>query len=165
MEGKKELLAYCGLYCGDCLGYTGVIADAAWEFVTVLERYRFDLTAKGVFPEELRNYDAFREALGFMAGLRCPQICREREDTGTSCEVRRCCRERSLYSCHECGGFEACEKLRFVLGGLHTDSCLRNLKAIREMGLEDWVTKGERHHYWDKADDSQSRSSLYNCQR
>ena len=134
------MLAYCGLYCGDCLGYTGVIADAAGEFKAVLDRYRFDMTAKGVFSEELRNYDAFREALGFMAGLRCPRICRE----------------RGLYACHECGGFETCEKLRSALGGLHADSCLKNLRAIREMGLEDWVTKGERHHYWDEADGSHS---------
>ena len=152
MVGRKELLAYCGLYCGDCLGYTGVIADAAGKFKAVLERYRFDMTAKGVFPEELRNYDAFSEALGFMAGLRCTRICREREDTGTSCEVRRCCRERGLYACHECGGFEACDKLRSALGGIYADSCLKNLRAVREMGLEDWLTEGERHHYWDEAD-------------
>lgn len=152
MVGRKELLSYCGLYCGDCLGYTGVIADAAGEFKAVLERYRFDLTAKVVFPEELRNYDAFSEALRFMAGLRCPQICREGEGSGTSCEVRRCCREKDLYACHECSSFETCEKLRSAFGGLHTDSCLKNLRAVREMGLDEWVIEGERHHYWDKAD-------------
>jgi hypothetical protein len=153
MEEKKRLLAYCGFYCGDCLGYTGVIADAAGEFKAVLERYRFDLTAENVFPEELKDYDAFREALGFMTGLRCTKTCREGEYDATSCEVRRCCRERGLYACHECDDFENCDKLRTVFGGLHADSCLKNLRAIREMGLEDWVTNGKRHHYWDEAGD------------
>jgi hypothetical protein len=153
MVGRKELLAYCGLYCGDCLGYTGMIADAAQEFKEVLERYRFDMTAKGVFPEELKDYDAFYEALEFMIGLRCPQICREREDTGTSCETRRCCRGKGFYACHECDGFENCDKLRSALGELHIGSCLKNLRAAREMGLDDWVTNGVRHHYWDEAGD------------
>lgn len=38
MKERKELLAYCGVYCGDCLGYTGMIADAAKNFMMVLER-------------------------------------------------------------------------------------------------------------------------------
>lgn len=155
MEGKIELLAYCGLYCGDCLGFMGVIANAARDFKAVLERYRFDMTVKCVFPEELRDYDAFHEALGFMTSLRCTRICRERDDTGSSCDVRKCCRTKGYYACHECSDLETCDKLRTVLGRLHADSCLRNLKAIREMGLEDWVIKGERHHYWDTAGDSQ----------
>jgi len=32
--------------------------------------------------------------------------------------------------------------------GLHTDACVRNMKAIREMGLEAWLTSGKRHTYW-----------------
>jgi hypothetical protein len=147
------LLAYCGLYCGDCLGYTGVIADAAKTFKETLDRYRFDLTAKSIFPEELKNYEAFYEALGFMTGLRCPRICREVGDAVTSCEVRRCCRGRGFYACFECDDLEACDKLRSAFGGLHADSCLKNLRAVREMGLENWVTKGRRHHYWDERED------------
>ena len=69
---RKDLLAYCGFYCGDCLGYTGVIADAARDFMKVLEKYEFDRTAKCVFPEELEDYDTFYEALGFMTGLYAP---------------------------------------------------------------------------------------------
>lgn len=61
MKARKELLAYCGFYCGDCLGCTGVIAEAATTF----------------------------------AG-----------------------------------------------------SCVKNLKAIRDMGLEAWLAAGPRHCYW-----------------
>ena len=39
MKARKDLLAYCGFYCGDCLGYTGVIADAADNLTQVLEKY------------------------------------------------------------------------------------------------------------------------------
>jgi hypothetical protein len=36
------------------------------------------------------------------------------------------------------------------MGGLHTDSNLKNLRAINEMGLEAWTTEGKRHSYWDE---------------
>ena len=48
MEERKNLLAYCGLYCGDCAGYSGEIADAAKNLVELLEKYRFDRTAKSL---------------------------------------------------------------------------------------------------------------------
>jgi hypothetical protein len=150
MGERKELLAYCGSYCGDCLGHTGVIADAASDFKTVLERYKFERTAECVFPEALKNYETFYEALSFMTRLRCDKSCREGEDSATSCEVRRCCRERGFYACHECDDFENCDKLRSLMGGLHTDSNLKNLRAINEMGLEAWITEGKRHSYWDE---------------
>jgi hypothetical protein len=117
MKERKDLLAYCGFYCGDCLGYTGVIADAAKNFMMVLEKYKFDQTAKSVFPENLKDYDRLCEMLGFMTGLKCPTICRERKDSGTSCKVRKCCRERGFYACYECGDFEICEKLKSLHEG------------------------------------------------
>ncbi|MBU7027269.1 MAG: hypothetical protein HXS48_10035 [Theionarchaea archaeon] len=57
MNEREDLLAYCGFYCGDCLGYTGVIADTPMNFKKVLEKYRFDQTAKCLFPKELKEYE------------------------------------------------------------------------------------------------------------
>ena len=153
MKDKKELLAYCGIYCGDCLGYTGLVADAAKSLVMVLEKHKFDQTAKCLFPEELKEYDRLQEMLGFVSGLKCPKICRERKDDSTSCEIRKCCIDKGFYACYECDDFETCDKLKTFMKGLHSDSCVKNLKAIKEMGLEDWITKGKRHHYWDEIDD------------
>ena len=153
MNERRDLLAYCGFYCGDCLGYTGVIADAAKDFVTVLEKYKFDQTAKSMFSKKLKDYDKLCEMLNFMTDLRCSKICRDREDSATTCKVRRCCRDRGFYACHECDDFESCEKLKSLHGTLHHDSCIKNLKAIKEMGLDAWIAKGKRHCYWDEAHD------------
>ncbi len=155
MAGKRELLAYCGFYCGDCLGYTGVIADAAHSMLEVLETFKFERTAACVFPEQLKNYDKLCEMLTFMAGLRCPGICREGEPDGppSGCEAKNCCRERGFFACYECDDFETCAILGSVHGGLHADSCLRNLRAIREMGLEAWLSRGQRFCYWMEADE------------
>jgi len=153
MNERKDLLAYCGLYCGDCLGYTGVIADAAKNFMKVLEKYKFDQTAKCVFPEELKNYDTFCEMLVFMTNLKCPKICREREDSDAFCKVRKCCRDRGFHACYECDDFETCEKLKSTHEGLNYDSCVKNLKTIKEMGLEAWIISGKRFCYWNEVDD------------
>jgi hypothetical protein len=154
MKERKDLLAYCGFYCGDCLGYTGVVADAANSMMEVLGTYQFHRTAECVFPEQLRDYDKLHEMLGFMTGLRCPGICRkEEQDRGLSgCEVKNCCRDRGFYACYECDDFETCELLHSLHKGLHTDSCVKNMKAIREMGLEAWLTSGQRHTYWSEVD-------------
>jgi len=53
MKDKKELLAYCGFHCGDCLGYTGVIAEAAKDFKIVLDKYKFERTAKCVLDGKM----------------------------------------------------------------------------------------------------------------
>ena len=143
MSERKELLAYCGLYCGDCAGYSGEIADTAQNLMNALEKYRFERTATGLFSEKLKDYDKFCEMLEFMTDLKCPKICREREDSSASCEIQRCCRDKGFYACYECDDFENCEKLK-TLERLHGDSCVENLTAIKEMGLEAWITTGKR---------------------
>lgn len=154
MREKTALLAYCGFYCGDCLGYTGVIADAAQDMMEVLKTYKFERTAECVFPEQLGKYAQFREMLEFMTELRCAGVCRVEEQDGSpsGCEVKNCCRERGYYACHECGEFEACGKLVSVHKGLHYDPCIKNMRAIREMGLEAWIDGGPRLCYWLEAD-------------
>ena len=153
MNEREDLLAYCGFYCGDCLGYTGVIADTAMNFMRVLEKYKFDQTAKCLFPKELKDYEKFFEMLEFMTGLKCEKICREREDSDTSCTVRKCCRDRNFYACYECNDFEICDNLKSIHKGLHYNSSMKNLKAIKEMGLKNWIIRGKRHCYWDEGDD------------
>ena len=152
MKERKDLLAYCGLYCGDCAGYSGETGNTAKNLMKVLEKYKFDRTAKCLFSEKLGDNDKFCEMLGFMTGLKCEKICREREDSGTSCKIRKCCRDRGFYACYEFDDFEICDKLE-SLEGLHGDSCVKNLKAIKEMGLEAWIIRGKRLWFGSEADD------------
>jgi hypothetical protein len=149
---KKDLLAYCGFYCGDCLGYTGVIADAAEGLKAVLEKYKFERTAKCIFTDQLKDYDEFFAELIFMTGLKCPMACRERKDDNIACEVRECCISKGFYACYECSDFEMCDKLRVLMDGLHYNSIIENLRDIKAMGLKEWNLNGKRHHYWDKKD-------------
>jgi hypothetical protein len=141
MADKPELLAYCGLYCGDCGGHTGDIAEAARSLLNTLERYRFERTAASLFASELPDYEGFRKALEFVSGLTCPAHCRTRDEP--ACGIAKCAIGKGLAGCYECDGFRTCE----TLGGLeelHGDSCVRNIESIRKMGPEAWVAEGRR---------------------
>lgn len=153
MSASRELLAYCGLYCGDCLGYTGAIAEAAGAFQAVLERYQFGRTADHIFPEQLSDYDKLTEMIAFMTELRCKGVCREgvRDGVPLGCSVRACCVEKGLDGCYTCGEFEGCDTLATVLHhGLHLEACLKNLRGLRALGPERWLRQGARHCYWEE---------------
>ena len=152
MRDPLELIGYCGFYCGDCLGYTGVIADAAKNLNEVLDTYKFRRTAECIFPQDLENYDNLCEMLRFMSGLRCPGRCRlsEEDQPDAGCAVRACCKRKGFYACHECEDFETCDTLASLHGGLHTAACLENLQAMKKMGVEAWLAGGSKHHYWDE---------------
>jgi hypothetical protein len=147
MKDNKKLLAYCGLYCGDCAGFSGEIADAAIELNNKLIQYKFEKTAMNLFTEKLKEYKKFHNMLQFITELKCEQICREKEDGEHSCNVRKCCRRKGYFACYECETYEKCEILRITnKQELYGDSYLKNFQGIKEMGLENWIKKGK--HYW-----------------
>jgi hypothetical protein len=92
--------------------------------------------------------------LRFMSGLHCPGRCRTpaKDRPPSGCAVRICCEEKGFYSCHECEDFETCDTLASLHSRLHTDACLKNLRAIRQVGLDAWLADGKKHHYWDEND-------------
>ncbi len=143
MSSKKELIAYCGLYCGDCAGYSGEIAKAATNLKETTQRYKFHQTAKHLFSKELEKYDRFCEMIDFMTQLVCPKTCRQLKQDEVKCEISKCCREKGFFACHECSIFEKCEKLR-KMTGLHGDSCIKNLRTIKKIGIETWIREGKR---------------------
>lgn len=137
------MLAYCGLYCGDCAGYSGEIADAARALKETTERYKFHQTAKHLFPKKLKDYSKLCKMIDFMSQLKCPKTCRQINKREVKCEISKCCREKRFFACYECITFETCSKLK-TLSGLHGDSHIKNLRAIREKGIENWLRKGKR---------------------
>jgi len=139
MRKRKELLAYCGSYCGECPEYTGEIADAAGELMAKLEAHRYDRVASCVFPGKLGNLDEFSEMLSFISNLRCPGSCRESLGGVVGCPVKECCIERGFFACYECEELDSCQELRSLNQGMHVENSLRNLRDIRAVGLDDWI--------------------------
>lgn len=70
MSGNIDSIAYCGLYCSECLNYKGKIADLARDLRKELRDYRFEKTAETLsavsFFRVFEKYNDCYEVLGGM---------------------------------------------------------------------------------------------------
>jgi hypothetical protein len=141
---SRKLVAYCGLYCGDCHGYKGIIPDMARDLRKELRRSKYAKFAKGVskFFKVLEKYETCYEVLGAMVRFRCRKGCRNGGGP-PFCKIRQCCQKKGYEGCWECDDFEACKKLDF-LRSVHDDGHIKNLKIIRKRGVPAFI-KGKRH--------------------
>lgn len=60
MSNNENLIAYCGLYCGDCFGYKGKIAELAKDLRKELRQEKFEIMIKGIPFKALKNYKEFK---------------------------------------------------------------------------------------------------------
>lgn len=137
----KSLVSYCGLYCGDCHGYKGSIADLASDLRKELKKYNFDEVAKVIPFKEFKNYQECYECLGAMEHLRC-EGCQEGERS-KYCNIAQCTQKKEFQGCWECDEFETCPEFDF-LKPVHRDANLKNLKKIKKEGVEGFL-EGKRH--------------------
>lgn len=148
MGEKKEdenLIAYCGLYCGDCHAYKRVIPELALRLRKELRESKYErfaqLISKYPFGADFKDFDKCYKVLGAMMKFQCEKGCRGGGGS-ESCKIRLCCQEKGINGCWECEDFRFCKKLD-VLIPLHDNAHIENLKAIRKKGKEEFL-KGER---------------------
>jgi hypothetical protein len=145
LEEEKNLVGYCGLYCGDCHGFNGRIPDLARDLREELRKSRYDKFAGFIsqsgFGKDFKNYDECYRVLGAMVKFRCRKGCR---NGGGSpyCRIRKCSQEKGFEGCWVCLEFEKCEKLDF-LAPVHGDAHKKNLRGITRNGLKPFV-EGKR---------------------
>ena len=123
-SGKRNLIAFCGLYCGAC-SFRVAAQDND-------RRHLQDMPAK---------YDAYKDAPMDV----CPG-CRQESRDGR-CAIRDCARERGLMHCGQCSDFP-CPRIRsFNDDGVpHHAASVSNLARLTEVGEEAWLREQER--YW-----------------
>jgi hypothetical protein len=136
-ETNSKAISFCGLFCLDCPGYTGSIADLARDLRQELRRTRFDLTADYMAElhvfKEFKDYRTCYEVLGAMVKFRCRRLCRE-GGGNPYCKIRKCCQKKGMEGCWECAGFAECEKLDYLKPN-HGDAHIKNLRKIRIKGF------------------------------
>jgi hypothetical protein len=134
----KNLVAFCGLYCGDCANHNGEIADLARDLRKKLREEKFDKVADVLSPffKEFKDYDQCYAVLGGMVKLRCKNGCHGFR--GRTCGIGICCMKKALNGCWECGEFEDCKKFDF-LKTIHGDANLKNLRVIKKKGVEAFI--------------------------
>jgi hypothetical protein len=141
-------IAYCGLFCGDCIIRTGGLASLSAELLQRLRSPEFQKLARGLpvlHPEftDLRDYERCCDVLATIADhLRCEGTCREGGGS-TGCEIRRCCQEHGFRGCWACAECETCDTLAW-LEPVHGDAHLRNLRRLRTFGVRAFLA-GEKH--------------------
>ena len=148
MADEIQLIAYCGLYCGDCFGYQGKIADLARDLRRELRHTHFEKTAElmsGIsFFAAFKNYPQCYAVLGSLVKLRCKRGCRQGGGP-PYCKIRKCCQKNGYDGCWECVQFESCEHLDF-LNTAHGDAHLKNLRKLHKQGVDKFL-KGKKYWY------------------
>jgi len=141
---NRDLVGYCGLYCGDCFSYKGEIADLARDLRKKLREAKFDRTAQGLakYFKDFKNYEQCYQVLGAMVRLRCKRACRN-GGGNPSCKARICCGKQEIQGCWECSDFETCTKLDF-LKPIHGDASIKNMSIIKKQGIEVFLN-GKRY--------------------
>lgn len=147
MEKKNDLVAFCGLYCGDCFAYKGSVADLSRDLRKELRQSKFDKIAEFLstfsFFEAFKNYKQCYEVLGALVKLRCKKACRGGGGP-PFCKIRKCCQKKGFQGCWECDEFGKCEKLDFLKPS-HADGHIKNLRMIKKKGVNVFIT-GKK--YW-----------------
>ena len=114
----RDLIAYCGLYCGACSFKTAVEEGVAEHVLSMPERY-----------------DKFKSE---PFGTPCPG-CRLENLCG-QCGMRDCAAGKELAHCGQCDDFP-CEKVQSFNddGAPHHAEAIANLRLLRELGEERWL--------------------------
>jgi Protein of unknown function (DUF3795) len=144
MTVDGNLIAYCGLYCDDCFGYKGKVADLARDLRKELRQAKFEEAVKGIPFKEFQHYNECYEVLGAMVRLRCKSACRG-GGGNPFCKIRKCCQKKEVEGCWECGDFETCGKLDFLKVN-HGDAHIKNLRKIKKQGIDEFL-KGKKCWY------------------
>jgi len=148
VTNKTEMIAYCGLYCGECPNHTGKIADLARDLRKELRSVRFDKTAESLselsFFNMFKDYDTCYAVLGGMVRLRCNHGCRG-GGGNPFCKIRKCCQKKGIEGCWLCDEFTTCEKLE-ELRANHGVAHIKNLRSIKRKGIDGFLD-GKKYWY------------------
>jgi len=147
---EKNLTAYCGLYCGDCIRYQSKASDLAKDIIKELGNTNYAEYAKIKKQQmpQMENYETMVQVLTVISTIKCDIPCTQGGDgCGGSCQIRKCVKNKTLQGCWLCVEFETCDKLKF-LKTFHGEAPLNNLRKIKEMGIDSWVNYREKCYPW-----------------
>jgi len=131
--GEYDLVAPCGDYCGGCGQYNALIIGTAKQMREFAELYAFEFRSEGVF-----DFKQFVTGLEwFIENAKCAGC---RQGGGPAwCEVKKCCFEKGLRICFECGEFPCSKSKEYA-----DPDTLDRHKRFKEIGFEKWVEEQAR---------------------
>jgi hypothetical protein len=137
---SASAVAYCGLFCGDCIIRREKIGARSDDLLRVARTAEFQKLCVGlpiVLPDlckALSKIGDCRDVLAAMSQLDCKRPCK-RGGGSTRCVIRKCCRRKKLAGCWRCEKFEDCPNLDW-LKPVNGDAHRKNLRIIRNKGMK-----------------------------
>ena len=138
VDNDKELIAYCGLYCGDCFGYQGKIAELSKDLRKELRAAKFNRLVSGIPFKEFKYYKEAYAVMGALVRLKCKNACRG-GGGNPFCAIRKCCIKKGYDGCWQCENFEICKKVA-DMETAHAGACVKNLKRLKRSGVEAFIS-------------------------
>ena len=140
-ENSKNLVGYCGLYCGGCGIYQGKIKQAVENLRKIISCYGFDKITSELAKWEpsFQHYTEFENVMDGLVKIfgECPGCINGGGDP--NCAVRECCKQKAYTTCVECAEMETCEKLR-----RYGPQALEGLQKIKAMGVDKWAEEMQK---------------------
>lgn len=132
-------IAYCGLFCGDCVIRNGEIGALSDKLLASIETSDFQKLCAGlphVMPgfEPLKDCQILMRSLAAMKKLDCVKLCKEGGGSA-ACRIKKCCTEKNLEGCWDCDGYVDCKTLAW-LNPVHAGANIHNIERIRKLGAE-----------------------------
>ncbi|MBU0494545.1 MAG: DUF3795 domain-containing protein [Chloroflexi bacterium] len=133
---SKELVSYCGLYCGTCAVYKGQFVEAAKQLQNLCQAYGVAGWAPQMtdYAPAMAGYEQFAGVLEWFTAFDC-KSCRE-GDGDPNCKMRICVKERGLDGCWACADLP-CDLRRAFNADDPVGACVR----IREIGPAAWAAE------------------------
>jgi hypothetical protein len=135
-QEAKDLVTYCGLYCGGCAVRQGKFVDAAKELQGLCQAYGVAGWAPEVaaFVPAMVGYGQFEGVLDWLTTFDCTS-CRE-GGGDPNCKMRACVKERGLEGCWACVDLP-CDLRKAFNADDPVGACVR----IREIGPAAWAAE------------------------
>jgi len=147
-KNGKESIAYCGLYCGDCPGHQGIIADLSRDLRKEFRKAKVEKIAETLATaspfKEFKYYKETYDLLGAFVKFRCKRVCKKGGGP-PYCKIRKCCQDKEIDGCWQCELFTTCEKLDFLKSG-HGDAHIKNLRILKRKRATEFL-QGKKHWY------------------
>jgi hypothetical protein len=133
----KELVGYCGAFCGTCMLKGRIYTDVAKELLEMLRASEHPVWV----PKHEKidfNFDDFMRGLEYFSnadkGPYCQAPCKD--GGGAPCKCRPCAKEKGIKICYECEEFP-CEHLSWLIEK-HPEM-IDDCKKFKEIGVEEWL--------------------------
>ena len=135
MVENKNLIGYCGLYCGACGIYQGKIKQAVENLRKIINFYGFDKISADLAAWEpaFQHYKEFENVMDGLVKIfgECPACNAGGGDP--ACVIRMCIKQKGYTICAECADLETCEKVQ------RFERAKEGSRKIKAMGVDKWA--------------------------